>query len=156
MATQYARVRKEKDGRLAISLWYADGRSDRTTVWIDRKQQWFDVPYAIWAQHIGRTIDLSTWAGSGEGMIGGPTRTQIADFLYCGVLERGFPPYDPTKLRREIASFEEWLDDERYELAPDVRDRVESYVAKGRRWLEQVRQTSSGDQSGPPDSPLQG
>ena len=85
------------------------------------------------------TIDLSTWAGSGEGMIGGPTRTQIADFLYCGVLERGFPPYDPTKLRREIASFEEWLDDERYELAPDVRDRVESYIAKGRLLLGQVR-----------------
>jgi hypothetical protein len=74
---------RQDDGRLQVQCWYADRRPERTGHYVAPGKGLFDVPFSVWEQHIGKTVDLSKWEGSGEGMIGGSTSFNSYLSLAC-------------------------------------------------------------------------
>ena len=86
------------------------------------------VPYEVWKQHEGRRpIRLWEWHGTGEGMIGGPTKRE-ADFTFFGGIWEYPGQYSGEELLRHAQRLEDWLADERYEFSPDCRARVEKKI----------------------------
>ncbi|MCI0491034.1 MAG: hypothetical protein L0229_30965 [Blastocatellia bacterium] len=134
MATLYATIRKERNGRISISYRYADRSRGRTIVRLRKNQELFGVPFKVWRKYAGQTVDLSQWEGTGEGMIGGPTRTQVAHFLYCGPLAFLYG-FSEAKIQEEIESLERWLEDDRYEFSQEARSKVERLLSAGREFL---------------------
>lgn len=96
------------------------------------KELW-GVPYEIWKQHEGRRpIRLWEWHGTGEGMIGGPTKRQ-ADFTFFGALWEFPEQYSSGELLAFAKELEDWLADERYAFSPRCRAEVERKIASNRK-----------------------
>jgi len=98
------------------------------------------VPYEVWKQHEGRRpIRLWEWHGTGEGMIGGPTKRE-ADFTFFGGPWEYPEQYSGEELLRHAQRLEDWLADERYDFSPRCRAEVEQKIASwlaskaGMRW----------------------
>ena len=136
-ATLYATIKKERDGRVSISYRYADRSRGRTIVRIGKNQELFSIPFKVWKKYAGQTVDLSQWEGTGEGMIGGPARTQVADFLYCGPLAFLNRFSEAETVQEEMESLERWLEDDRYEFSQGARRRAEKLLSQGREFLAQ-------------------
>jgi hypothetical protein len=112
-----ARVRKEADGRLAITWRYREPNVGGGTMrigpteelfgvpfqqwernimgWWSRMLDLFGVPFQQWERYGGRTIDLMQWHGTEFGMIGGPKKMNRDMVMRCGWLGR--IAYIPTE-----------------------------------------------------------
>ena len=103
----------------------------------------FDVPYTKWLAHVNQEVDLSTWEGTGIGMIGGPTKIEIAAILYDGILS-SYSMFDITveEIEEEIRRFQKRLEDMNYEYDPDVRKDIREYIRKGRQKIKELRQVN--------------
>lgn len=138
MATVFAAIRKDPDGRLAITCRYAAPRDKEVNVtWISRGERWLGVAYRKWEAHVGQVVDLSKWKGTGEGMIGGPTRARIAAFL-DGPLAFVTPFSDPEEIRRGIAEAKAMVDDEDHEYLPSARKQIDDGLRRGRWCLRKA------------------
>jgi hypothetical protein len=88
MAKQLAFIQIIEKDALWIELRYETPREEQTGRRLERGDSLFDVPFTKWEQHVGQTIDLSTWKGTGEGMIDGPTKQEVA--CYWGGTVRAY------------------------------------------------------------------
>ncbi|WP_157640487.1 hypothetical protein [Lamprocystis purpurea] len=144
MATQYATILSCEDGDLWIDLQYAPPRTEASGSRLEHGKDFLGVPFERWAQHIGETVDLSTWEGTGEGMVGGPDRCQIADYL-GGPLEFVSPSMDKAEIKDRIRRTLSWLDDENYEYLPSARKSMAWQIRHARRCLRMARELRQSD-----------
>ena len=137
MARRYATISRSNDGALLVDFRYADAeRGERSGHRLDPGESLEGVPFEQWATHVGQQVDLSTWHGTGEGMIGGPDRMRVAGILYDGPLtEPCLRAAFTEEIEAEIARWEAALVDDRYEYTPDVRRDIRRWIRDGRKEL---------------------
>lgn len=121
MGAQFAKVWRETDGRVWVRTWYQDpSRSESVEMPIQPGELYLGVPYSKWADHLDEVIDLTTWEGTGEGMIGGPTRTLVEVILDHPLSFVSFTSEE--EVLRAIGEVEDWLRDDRYEFTTEARN----------------------------------
>ena len=106
---------RPKNYTLSITCCYPEVHNSGATYYIRPREELFDVPYVKWLHHVNQEIDLSTWEGTGIGMIGGPTKIEIAAILYDGILS-SYSMFDITveEIEEEIRRFQKRLEDMNY------------------------------------------
>ncbi|MBS1257001.1 MAG: hypothetical protein MAG551_00036 [Candidatus Scalindua arabica] len=127
MATQFATIQKKDKNALWIELRYEAPKEEYTGLRLERSDRLFDVPFEKWEQHTGQTIDLSTWEGTGEGMIGGPTKQQI-EFYLDGPLAFIAAFTDEKEIRNGIKELRQWLKDENIDFSKNARNQIEEEI----------------------------
>lgn len=128
-AARLAQVRPyDLTGGLSVKIRYVQNPRGSYSCSVHPGQELMGVPYEVWKQHEGRRpIRLWEWHGTGEGMIGGPTKRE-ADFTFFGGIWEYPGQYSGEELLRHAQRLEDWLADERYEFSPDCRARVEKKI----------------------------
>jgi len=103
----------------------------------------FDVPYTKWLKHVSQEVDISTWEGTGIGMIGGPIKIDVAALLYDGILS-SYSMFDLTieEIEEEVRRFQRELEDTNYEYAPNVQEQIQEYIRKGKRKIKELKRAN--------------
>ncbi len=142
MATQHATIEREDKGALWIDLHYTDFCRESSGTRLEHGEEMFGVPFEKWEQHIGQNVDLSTWEGTGEGMIGGPTKRQVALYI-GGPLEHVTPWTDIEEIQKGIAEILLWLEDEDCEYLPEARKLIAMEIRHARQCMRMIRERKS-------------
>ncbi len=168
MPKRFATIKREHADRLAVEDYYELEPEDRTefrgfgTRWINRPESYLGVSFVEWERYIGRTIAFSELEGTGEGMIGGPTRTQVGGansiWFYDGALckSRMLTARWARKtadleqdVRKEVERWSHLLQDDSYDLSPDIRQRIARMIEHGREFLEEQKKFVAAEQDEP-------
>jgi hypothetical protein len=136
MATQFAKVSRLSDGSLWVELRYASPREGDSAIRVERGIAFLGVPFDKWEQCVGEVVDLSTWEGTGEGMIGGPKRCQVAGYL-DGPLAFVTPAMEEKEVLERIREILNWLADEDFEFLPEARTQIAADIRRA-RWCLRV------------------
>ena len=138
MAKQFATIQKKEKNALWIELRYETPREEYTEWRLEKGDSLFDVPFEKWEQHTGQTVGLSIWEGTGEGMVGGPTKQQIECYL-GGPLEYITPFTDEREIRNGINKILQWLKDENKEFSANARNQIEEQIERARYCIREGR-----------------
>ena len=129
-AASKARVIKQKDGRLAITVVYVNPPKEKATYYIGSKDTLFGISYEQWHQSIGNTIKLWEWEGTGPGMIGSYQKRKVSCWL-GGKLE--FPmSMSDDEIKSAINQLLENIHGEFYEYTKDGRQQAAWSIKQAR------------------------
>ena len=129
-AASKARVIKQKDGRLAITVTYVNPPKGKTTYYINSEDILFGISYEQWHQSIGNTIKLWEWEGTGPGMIGSYQKRKVSGWL-GGKLEYPMCMSD-DEIRSAINQLLEKIHGEFYEYTKEGRQQAARNIKHAR------------------------